>query len=372
MTAPDDDVTGLTARRWVLMAGGWSLLLVPWLVVAATLDAPLLLRIALVLVVAVYAACYVGGLLAALRRGSPAFSAALLVLMALLWVAMVAGLSVEPAVTGPVLYTVSFLLAAVLALLPPVPGTVTALLVAGSAALLLHGLAGTVAVPDLVGVLAVTVAMAGMFGVVRANASLRAARGELARLAVVRERERMTRDLHDVLGHSLTSITVKAALVRRLLESGAVDRARAEAADVEQLGRQALADVRATVAANRVTSLPAELAGAREALDAAGITADLPSAVDDVPPERQEVFAFVLREGVTNVVRHSGAGRCTVRLDAASLEVVDDGPGERATGAVGNGLRGLAERAAAIGARVAAGPRPDGGYRLRVECAGDP
>ena len=92
-----------------------------------------------------------------------------------------------------------------------------------------------------------------------------------------------------------------------------------------------------------------------------------------MPPERQEVFAFALREGVTNVVRHSGALRCTVRLDAASLEVCDDGRRVDGAGAdpsdvSGNGLRGIAERAAAIGARLDAGPQPDGGYRLRVAC----
>ena len=126
----------------------------------------------------------------------------------------------------------------------------------------------------------------------------------------------MARDLHDVLGHSLTTITVKAGLARRLLEAGEQGRAADEVADVERLGRQALSDVRATVAANRVASLPRELAGAAEALRAAGIAADLPHAVDDVPADRQEVFAYVVREGVTNTIRHSGGEPVRGAVDA--------------------------------------------------------
>ena len=119
-------------------------------------------------------------------------------------------------------------------------------------------------------------------------------------------------------------------MARRLLEAGEQGRAADEVADVERLGRQALSDVRATVAANRVASLPRELAGAAEALRAAGIAADLPHAVDDVPAERQEVFAYVVREAVTNTIRHSGASRCTVRLTPTSVEIVDDGVGSPA------------------------------------------
>lgn len=187
-------------------------------------------------------------------------------------------------------------------------------------------------------------------------------------MAVTEERERIARDLHDVLGHSLTTITVKTALARRLLESGDAERAAVEVADVERLGRQALADVRSTVAANRVASLAHEVAGAREALRAAGIEADLPVAVDDVPEERQQVFAYVLREGVTNVIRHSGAGRCVVRVRPEAIEVVDDGVGAPAGTPAGNGRSGLAERVAAVGGWLESGPRDEGGYRLAAVC----
>jgi two-component system response regulator DesR len=150
-------------------------------------------------------------------------------------------------------------------LLPRVAGLVGAAVVFGLALLVGTVVEGGVHAGDLIGLLAMTVAMIGMFGLIRVNSELRDAREELARLAVTEERERIARDLHDVLGHSLTTITVKAALARRLLESGDTERATTEVTDVERLGRQALADVRSTVAANRVASLAAEVAGGEEA-----------------------------------------------------------------------------------------------------------
>jgi two-component system sensor histidine kinase DesK len=224
-----------------------------------------------------------------------------------------------------------------------------------------------ISIYDVFGMAAICIAQIGIFGIIRINAQLREAREELAALAVTAERERMARDLHDVLGHSLTTITVKAALARRLLEKGDADRAAEEVADVERLGRQAPAEVRATVSANRVASLAHELAGAREALRAAEIEADLPSAVDDVPPDRRQAFAFVVREGITNAIRHSGASRVTVHLTPTSVEVLDDGVGSPAD--TPPGLSGLTERLAAAGGWIDAGPTPTGGYRLRAEVA---
>jgi two-component system sensor histidine kinase DesK len=209
------------------------------------------------------------------------------------------------------------------------------------------------------------------------NAMLRLARDQVAALAAADERGRIARDLHDVLGHSLTTVTVKAGLARRMLEAGvATDRALIEMRDVERLSRQALADITATVSGVRAASLAAELVGAKEALRAAGIDADFPLAVDDVEPAYQEAFAFALREGVTNVLRHSaGATRCEVRLGDSWLEVRDDGdpwpaatePSRVAGG--GNGLSGLSERLTGIGGRLEAGPLPSQGFRLRVEVA---
>lgn len=197
---------------------------------------------------------------------------------------------------------------------------------------------------------------------------LRQARSEVRTLAVAGERARLARDLHDVLGHSLTTITVKTALARRLLESAApTERVLEEVRDAEDLSRRALADVRSTVSGQRRMSLAAELVSARAALRAAGIEADLPHAVDDVQATLEEPLAYVLREGVTNVVRHSRAGRCSVRLGPRWLEVRDDGPGAADGQPAGNGLSGLSERMAAVHGTVTAGPLPGGGYRLRAE-----
>lgn len=218
-----------------------------------------------------------------------------------------------------------------------------------------------------------TLAMFALGGLIRTVRRLRATQGEMARLAVAEERSRLARDLHDVLGHSLTTITVKAGLARRVLESSTDrDRAIEEVRDVEQLARQAMTDVRATVSGYRTASLPAELVGARAALSAAGIAADLPRAVDNVTAGLQETFAYVLREGVTNVIRHSGASRCEVRLGDTWLEIRDNGrsAAEQVTASRqnggGHGLSGLAERVAAVDGTLEAGPLPEGGFLLRV------
>jgi two-component system sensor histidine kinase DesK len=360
---PVRDPTRMNPKRWYVMAGGWSLLLTPWLYIGATSDHPLAVRVLLVAAVLAYIACYVHGLLVAMYRRQPAFSAAVVLVMAALWAVMVAGFGPQD---GAV-YTVSYLIVTVIALVPS-PWTVVAATLAFGSAVGIDRLVGEgLTAPDMAGMAAISVAMLGQFRLIRANSELREAREELARLAVTAERERMARDLHDVLGHSLTTITVKAGLARRLLESGDAGRAGEEVTDVEQLGRQALAEVRSTVSANRVASLGRELAGAREALRAAGIEADLPAAVDDVPPDRQQAFAHVVREGVTNTIRHSGAGRCAVRLTPMSVEVVDDGVGSPPGTPAGHGISGLTERLAAVGGRVEAGPAPTGGYRLLAE-----
>ena len=210
-------------------------------------------------------------------------------------------------------------------------------------------------------------AMWGVNQLMARNVDLLQAREENARLAVVDERNRFARDLHDILGHSLTVITVKAELANRLLEVDP-DRARAELADLERLSRDALADVRRAVEGYRDLTLPGELARAREALRAADIEADLPNSTDDVPSERRELFAWTVREGVTNVIRHSGAARCTIRLHADAVEVTDDGDGPAPQpGRHGHGLDGLRERAAAGGA-VLVTRTLQPGFELSVRC----
>jgi two-component system, NarL family, sensor histidine kinase DesK len=203
--------------------------------------------------------------------------------------------------------------------------------------------------------------------VMRGNQALVAARAEVARLAAENERIRIARDLHDLLGHSLTTITVKAGLARRL---GPADPASAikQIAEVEDLCRQALADVRAAVSTYRDVTLVGELARGRELLRASGIAADLPTATDVVDPSHSELLGWALREGLTNVVRHAHATTCAVRLTPDGVEITDDGVGSAAP--PGNGLSGLRERVLASGGSVDAGPLQPSGWRLRVSLVG--
>jgi two-component system sensor histidine kinase DesK len=198
----------------------------------------------------------------------------------------------------------------------------------------------------------------------RATLELYQAREEIEQLATEQERLRIARDLHDLLGHALTTVTVKAELAARLVDRDP-DRARQEMEDVAALTRQGLADVRAALAGYREVSLVTELANAGEVLRAAGITAELPATTEVVPAELRELFGWAVREGVTNAVRHSRAQHLRVGLEQRAIEVVDDGTGT-GTGVPGSGLRGLTERAAALGGRVTSGPT-ERGFRLRVE-----
>ena len=202
----------------------------------------------------------------------------------------------------------------------------------------------------------------------RTNAALVATRQELATAAVAEERHRIARDLHDVLGHSLSLIAIKSELAGRLLP-GDPERARSEIADVEKVARESLASVRETVGGYRQPTLERELANARVVLDAAGIEPIIDHRVGHLPEPEDTVLAWVLREAVTNVVRHSAAHHGTIRTTrtgaTAALEVVDDGSGAAtAAPADGSGLAGLRERLERIGGRLEAGHQPSGGFRL--------
>jgi two-component system sensor histidine kinase DesK len=221
--------------------------------------------------------------------------------------------------------------------------------------------------------MSIVLAMAAVTGGMIASQRQRAlaeAREENARLAIQEERNRMARDVHDILGHSLTVITVKAALAARLLEVSP-ERARTEVADLERLARDALADVRQAVAGFRDMSLPVELARARSSLAAAGIEAELPTATDEVPTKLRELCAWALREGVTNMIRHSGATACRITLDERGITIVDNGTGPTA-GPPGTGLVGLRERAVAVGAELRAGAHAPHGFVLSVTTGGPP
>jgi signal transduction histidine kinase len=197
---------------------------------------------------------------------------------------------------------------------------------------------------------------------------LRRQRGEIARLAVGEERLRFARDLHDVLGRSLTLMALKSDLASRLLpiDSEAATR---EITEVQRVAREALRDVRQAVVGYRQPSLAVELAGARSALEGAGIACQLQQNVGTLPEQIDSLFAWAVREGVTNVIRHSGAAHCEIHVDRGErqvqVEIIDDGIGET-IGTSGQGLQGLKERATARGGIAWAGPLPKRGFSLRI------
>ena len=206
-------------------------------------------------------------------------------------------------------------------------------------------------------------------GLMRANCELREARAELAEMAVAEERLRFARDLHDILGHDLSLIALKAELARKLLPERAGE-AEAEVEQIRDLTRSALAQVREAVDGYRRPNLPGELAGARVALEAAGIELSVEAADGAIDPEVESVLAWAVREGATNAIRHSGARRAAITVrtagDSTELEIADDGHGAPPRDGGGHGLTGLRERAQSVGGTVEAGAGPSGGYLVTV------
>jgi two-component system sensor histidine kinase DesK len=212
------------------------------------------------------------------------------------------------------------------------------------------------------------------------ESGLRASRRQLLRkqeevehIARIAERERISRDLHDLLGHSLSLIALKAELAGKLAGRD-LDACKREIADVEATARRALAEVRTAVTGYRDSGLSGALASARASLAAAGIELreDVQAQFHQgaLAPALEHVLALALREAVTNVVRHAGASRCTVRLaleqGSAVLRVEDDGGRLRAGDEVraGNGLSGMRERAASAGGELLLGV--ENGLRLAL------
>ena len=204
---------------------------------------------------------------------------------------------------------------------------------------------------------------------------LNAARGEIGRLAVADERLRFARDLHDLLGHSLSVVALKSELASRLIDDHP-DQAAEHVRDIEAVSRRALSEVREAVAGYRRPVLSAELAGARSTLAAAGIEVEAgPAPAVELPPDAEAVLAWAVREGATNVLRHADARHVRISVavtgDDAALELVDDGCGrppaaERPGADDGTGLAGLAERVARVRGRMDAAPGAGGGFRLAV------
>jgi two-component system sensor histidine kinase DesK len=205
------------------------------------------------------------------------------------------------------------------------------------------------------------------------SVELNQARDEIGRLAVDDERLRFARDLHDLLGHSLSVIALKSELANRLIQDRP-DQAAEHMRDIEAVTRRALSEVREAVAGYRRPALHAELAGARSTLVAAGIDVDAgPPPAVELPPDAEAVLAWAIREGATNVLRHSEASRVRISFDVtrddATLTLTDDGHAcpDAQRESDGTGLAGLAERVARVRGRLDAAPRDDGdGFRLHV------
>ena len=187
---------------------------------------------------------------------------------------------------------------------------------------------------------------------VRANAKLEMAHEEIEQLAKMAERERIARDLHDVLGHTLSVIVLKSELAGRLFQRDP-QRAAAEIADVEMISRKALTEVREAIRGYRAEGLAAELKRAQSTLDAAGVTLVCEEKPPVLNPAVESVVSLVVREAVTNIVRHAHASQCSMIFSAqnghTSLVIEDDGRGGLRSD--GNGIRGMRERVEALGGR---------------------
>lgn len=192
-------------------------------------------------------------------------------------------------------------------------------------------------------VIATTVGVRGVTALISYAQALREAREEVARLARSEERERIARDLHDLLGHTLSLVVLKSDLAGRLLERDPSAAAN-EIRELQGVARAALGEVREAVTGYLPRSLQGELTHAGRMLRAAGIRASLPETAPEMPPEQDAALALVVREAVTNVIRHSGAGSCSISIcpgsDGLSLTIEDDG--RMPEGSVpGNGIEGM-------------------------------
>jgi two-component system sensor histidine kinase DesK len=242
---------------------------------------------------------------------------------------------------------------------------------------------------ELLPVALIGFAMIGFKMQIVLNIQLRQARGEVAKLAANEERLRLARDMHDLTGQSLSLITLKSELavkrLSRLPASPEVDAVAAELVDIGRVSRQTLQDIREAVSGYRRPTLAVEIITARTSLEAAGIQLDddpaLMTLSGTIDPDAEAALAWCLREAVTNVIRHSGAQNCRVRLTERrerrgelALEITDDGhglPGSGPAGGAGvtegsgSGLHNMSERLSAVGGRFSAGPGRDGrGFQL--------
>jgi two-component system sensor histidine kinase DesK len=200
----------------------------------------------------------------------------------------------------------------------------------------------------------------------RADAKLRMAHEEIEQLAKTAERERIARDMHDILGHSLSLIVLKSELAGRLLANHPT-RAALEIAEVETTARQALAEVRKTITGYRSEGFASELARAAHVLETAGVRLNRPAKAPYLTPRHDSTLSLVLREAVTNIVRHAGASECSIEVftekDRTQLVIADDGRGDIRR--EGNGLRGMRERVQELGGSLSL--ESNRGTRLQIE-----
>jgi two-component system sensor histidine kinase DesK len=254
--------------------------------------------------------------------------------------------------------------------LPPRAGVVVTLVTALGVGIAgwLHGDGRSAIAATVLTIASIGVLMTAFGRIARANRELRATREELARVAVSEERFRIARDVHDLLGHSLSVIALKSELARKLVERDPI-RAAAELDDIQSVSRTALGEVREAVQGYRRLALAEALETALAALAAAGIDCELADTDVALPADVDAVLAWAVREGTTNVIRHSGALHCAIRVRAdetrAAVEIEDDGRAAPSSGR-GSGLNGLRERAQRVRGELDAGALPGGGFRLRL------
>jgi two-component system sensor histidine kinase DesK len=188
-------------------------------------------------------------------------------------------------------------------------------------------------------------------------------------MAVAEERLRIAGDLHDLLGHTLSVITLKSELAGRMVESDP-PRAEAELEDIQRVSRQALAEVREAVQGYRRMAIADALDGARAALATAGIACRVENSIDGLDADVEDVLAWTVREATTNVLRHSRARECAITLTRGPggvvLRVDDDGAAVAGAPEASAGLAGIAQRADRLHGSLEAGPRPGGGFGLRL------
>ncbi len=207
--------------------------------------------------------------------------------------------------------------------------------------------------------------------IIRKNASLRISQSEVSRLAAVAERERISRDLHDLLGHSLSLITLKAELAGKLMQRQDVTRASQEISDLERISRTALSEVREAVSGYRQAGLEDELRYAAEALQAADISLQLEGVPDGLPAGHDNTLAMCVREAVTNIIRHADADRCRIQLcsDAGQVRLMIADNGRQLNKAadplvMGSGLKGMRDRVSMLGGVLDI--RPQEGLQLDI------